>query len=126
MSYSWSRVSFLDFAGNFTSQALSILAFASFLMAGINNHAQNNNLISKLYGETNSNTHKIFSAQDATVAAPYAKSVFKRQVQERSELTHGYCVNVFFAILTSCCCCFESCYKRSHKLRQGTSKFRKF
>ena len=113
VNYSWSRVSLLDFSGNFTSQALSILAFVSFLMAGINRHAQNNNLISKLYGETSSNTHKTFSAQDAAVAAPFAKGVFEQQVQEQRELTHGYCVHLFFAILTSCCCCFESCYIKS-------------
>ena len=95
-------------------------------MAGINRHAQNNNLISKLYGETSSNTHRTFSAQDGTVAAPFAKGVFEQQVQERRELTQGYCVHLFFAILTSCCCCFESCYKKSQKLRRGTSKFRKF
>ena len=78
VSYSWARINLLDFSGNFTSQALSILAFVSFLMAGINSHAQNNNLIHKLYGETSSSTHRTFSAQDETLAAPYANAVFER------------------------------------------------
>ena len=77
VSYSWDRVNLLDYAGNFTSQALSILAFVSFLMAGINRHAQNNNLINRLYGETSSSDHRTFSAQNETVAAPYANAVFK-------------------------------------------------
>ena len=77
VSYSWDRVNLLAFAGNFTSQALSILAFVSFLMAGINGHARNNNLIKKLYGETSTSMHKTFSAQDETVAAPYANAVFE-------------------------------------------------
>ena len=77
MSHSWDRVNLLDFAGNFTSQALSILAFFSFFMAGINTHAQNNNLIKKLYGETSSTNHRTFSAQGETVAAPYASAVFE-------------------------------------------------
>ena len=77
VSYSWDRANLLDFAGNFTSQALSVLAFVSFLMAGIQSHAQNNNLISKLYGETSSSKHRTFSAQDETVAAPYANAVFE-------------------------------------------------
>ena len=76
-SYSWARVNLLDFAGNFTSQALSILAFVAFFMAGINRHAQNNNLIKKLYGETGSSKHRTFSAHDETVAAPFANAVFQ-------------------------------------------------
>ena len=76
IEYSWERVNLLDFAGNFTSQALSILAFVSFLMAGIQSHVQINNLINKLYGETSSSKHRNFSAQDETFAAPYANAIF--------------------------------------------------
>ena len=78
MSYSWDRVNLLDYAGNITSIALSVLTFVSFLMAGIQSHVQINNLINKLYGETSTFTHKTFSAQDETDAAPYASAVFER------------------------------------------------
>ena len=77
VSYSWDRVNLLDFAGKFTSQALSILAFVSFLMAGINSHARDNNLIKKLYGETSTSLHRTFSARDETVATPYANAAFE-------------------------------------------------
>ena len=37
--FKWNRLSLLEYTGNFSAQALSVFAFAAFLMHGVHLHA---------------------------------------------------------------------------------------
>ena len=106
----WTKIYFTDFLAEIGGLFTSLMAGASFVMAGYQNFVAQNSMIKHLYGEEQVDEAK----QDAGSLQPNVPSPredLRAKVEKRKEFRANYCVFIMISFFKTLCCCLVPCCK---------------
>ena len=98
----------------------SLMAGASFLVAGYQSFVAQKSMLKRLYGEEDFDC----SAREETTDADASKDALRAKIEKRRDYNASYCFYTMINYFKCLCCCFVACCRaRCRRYFEGNRKF---